>query len=50
MRYDVAKTELIDPAIDSPEWEKAAVGELGWKPVPAGKFPAPQKAQSAAPG
>lgn len=41
MQYLVAKTELIDPAIDSPEWSKAAVEALGWKPVPSGRFPAP---------
>ena len=28
MRYYVAKTEVKNPAINSPEWEKAAVGEI----------------------
>ncbi len=44
MRYKVVKTDIIDPAIDSPEWERANVGYVAanrWKeysPTPITSF------------
>lgn len=32
MRYKIAKTDIIDPKISSPEWESAELGELGFNP------------------
>lgn len=32
MRYCVEKTSVLDPAIDSPEWDKAAVEPLTFQP------------------
>ncbi len=40
MRYNVKRTEVVNPAIDSAEWDKAEVGKLtghshfaSWSPV-----------------
>lgn len=42
MRYIVAKTDVVNPAIDSPEWEKASVGYVDKEPWTDGLFPSPK--------
>jgi len=42
MRYYVAKTEIVNPPIDSKEWEKAEVGYVNKEPWTEGLFPSPK--------
>lgn len=42
MRYYVAKTKIINPSIDSKEWEKAEIGYVNKEPWTEDLFPSPE--------
>lgn len=42
MRYSVAKTDIINPSLDSKEWEKAEIGYVDKEPWANGLYPSPK--------
>lgn len=42
MRYHVAKTEIVNPSIESCEWKKAEIGYVDKEPWTIGLFPSPK--------
>ena len=42
MRYSVAKTNIVNPSIDSVEWDRAEIGYVDKEPWTKGLYPSPK--------